>query len=205
MLICRFYDVSIYGCAVKPSADRHAAETAAVAALVEECVRDGVLPPGASISHRESGAPYVDGTVASVSVSHCRELALLAVHAGGLPIGIDVESANRGGQLERVAAKFLSKEQASLWGGDMAIMLRAWTVKEAVYKCAGVAGMPLRSIPLPASHVVAVANTIVEAGDVNIAPEYGAMQIQLYYISVPAFTVMVTLATGITKQHGAGV
>lgn len=198
MLICRFGYMSVYGCAVEPSLPRHAAETVAVAALVSECVRDGVLPADAAISHRESGAPYIEGTVASVSVSHCREFALLAVHAGGLPIGIDAESANRGGQLERVAAKFLSEEQASLCGGDRALMLRAWTVKEAVYKCAGVAGLPLRSIPLP-ERLAGAAATIVKAGDVTIGHEYGAMPIQLYYINVPHFAGLVTLATGAAK------
>lgn len=198
MLICRFDNVSVYGCAVEPSASRHAAETAAVVALVSECVRNGELPPGAAISHRESGAPYIEGTNASVSVSHCRELAMLAVHDGGLPIGIDAESANRGGQLERVAAKFLSEEQASSWGGEAALMLRAWTVKEAVYKCAGVAGLPLRSIPLP-KLIVGAVNSNVKAGDVTIGHEYGAMPIQLYYINVPHFAGLVTLATGAAK------
>lgn len=106
--------------------------------------------PDAEISHLLSGAPVICGanTVATLSVSHSRTTLLLAVNRSGHPIGVDTETTDRTRQLLRVAPRFLAPSQ-QCWATDPDLLLRAWTIKEALYKAAAIAGWPLTEIPLP--------------------------------------------------------
>ena len=106
--------------------------------------------PDAEISHLPSGAPVICGanTVATLSVSHSRTTLLLAVNRSGHPIGVDTETTDRTRQLLHVAPRFLSPAQ-QCWAADPGLLLRAWTIKEALYKAAAIAGWPLTEIPLP--------------------------------------------------------
>ena len=93
----------------------------------------------AEIGHLPSGAPVICGAdrLATISISHSRR-----------PIGVDTEAANRTRQLLRVAPRFLAPSQ-QCWATDPDLLLRAWTIKEAIYKAAAIAGWPLTEIPLP--------------------------------------------------------
>ncbi len=122
---------------------RHEIEQAAKMAIVAEVFGRREL------CHRPDGAPLIPGSGASISVSHCQTLVVLAADRLGRNIGIDCETASRGAQLGRVAAKFLSAAQSLAWGADEKHLLRAWTLKEAFYKAARIPGLPLAGIPLP--------------------------------------------------------
>lgn len=122
---------------------RHEIEQAAKMAIVAE-----VFGP-LELCHRADGSPFIPGSGASISVSHCQTLVVLAADRLRRNIGIDCETASRGAQLGRVAAKFLSPAQSLAWGADEKYLLRAWTLKEAFYKAARIPGLPLADIPLP--------------------------------------------------------
>lgn len=122
---------------------RHEIEQGAKMAIVAE-----VFGP-LELCHRADGSPFIPGSGASISVSHCQALVVLAIDRLGRNIGIDCETASRGAQLGRVAAKFLSPAQSLAWGADEKHLLRAWTLKEAFYKAARIPGLPLADIPLP--------------------------------------------------------
>lgn len=122
---------------------RHEIEQAAKMAIVAE-----VFGP-LELCHRADGSPFIPGSGASISVSHCQTLVVLAADRLGRNIGIDCETSSRGAQLGRVATKFLSPAQSLAWGTDEKYLLRAWTLKEAFYKAARIPGLPLADIPLP--------------------------------------------------------
>lgn len=138
--IMRSGEVSVYAEPVvgaEGRGERRLAEQSAVSRMVAD-----VFGPDVQIGHREDGSPFVMvGQAPEVSVSHCRTLAVLAV-GGDERIGVDVEEWRE--QLRRVARKFLSADEA--FEADDEALLRAWTVKEAVYKAAGCPGLALTDI-----------------------------------------------------------
>lgn len=103
-------------------------------------VRD-VFGENAVYSHRNDGSPVIENASnhKSISVSHGAGKVLLAVSSAPA-VGIDIEAPRR--QLLRTASKFMEKEWNSL-----SDLLRAWTIKEAVYKAALTPGLPLMEIP----------------------------------------------------------
>lgn len=100
-----------------------------------------VFGENAVYSHRNDGSPVIENvwTDKSISVSHGAGKVLLAVSSAPA-IGVDIEAPRR--QLLRTASKFMEKEWNSL-----SDLLRAWTIKEAVYKAALTPGLPLVEIP----------------------------------------------------------
>lgn len=86
----------------------------------------------ARLDHLPDGAPIADGA-RFISISHSRRLAAVAISQSA-PLGIDAEE-DRRATLLRVAPKFLSDRERQ-WVGE-ADLVRAWTIKEAVYKAAG--------------------------------------------------------------------
>ncbi len=110
-------------------AGRREVECCAVEALVCH-----VFGPDARYGHDEHGAPVVSGSSAFISVSHCADMVLLAVRAGG-PVGADIELPRA--QLERIAPKFLTQEEHLRYTTGRDVLLRLWTAKEAVFKAAG--------------------------------------------------------------------
>lgn len=95
--------------------------------------------------------------MSAISVTHCKEVAAIALAPEGTCLGIDAESANRSNQLHRVANKFLSPHQQQqlqmLAENSQAkhsmLLTEAWTIKEAMYKALQISGLSLASIPLP--------------------------------------------------------
>jgi len=164
MLVFSADDVSVHA-AVVPCPDgrgavsRAVAERAAVRALLLEATGGTVEV----LEHTPDGAPRLPGGNGSVSVSHCRGVAALAVSACGRRIGVDVESRGRGAQLRRVARRFLSATQSEAWSVSDESLLRAWTIKEALYKAEERPGWALADIPLPPD-AGSVDGAIVEAG-----------------------------------------
>lgn len=126
------------------------AERHAVAGVVRH-----VFGRDVEIEHRADGSPVVGGTEVQceISVSHGAGLAVVAV-GGKERIGVDVECWRE--QLRRVSRRFLSVDEISEWGSEE-LLLRAWTIKEAVYKATGIKGLALTDIHLPESSSGAVA------------------------------------------------
>lgn len=95
-----------------------------------------VFGPGAQRQHDDAGRPslFVDGLRQNVniSISHSRHFAVLTCAPADVEIGIDIEEPRD--QLARVAPRVLSAEELSAYGGSADGLLRAWTLKEALYK-----------------------------------------------------------------------
>lgn len=124
--------VTLYMCAIGDGADssgKREAERRAVEALVRHA-----FGPGVRYFHDEYGAPIVDSSGVYVSVSHCADMALLAVSADEV-VGADIELPRA--QLGRIAPKFMTGDEISDGDQSPGRLLRLWTAKEAVFKAAG--------------------------------------------------------------------
>lgn len=109
---------------------------------------EAIFGPGTSLAHTDSGAPVLTGRHETISVSHSRTTAAIAVDRDGGNPGIDIEEPRP--QLMRVAARVLSARELDAYGGSPDSLAKAWTLKEAAYKCAGVPGLDFRrDIVLP--------------------------------------------------------
>lgn len=149
--------VDIYLCHIdNGAAQRRVREQAAISAMIER-----IFGTGIRIEHNETGAPYLPGRPESISVSHSRHTAALAVDRAGAHIGIDIEEARP--QLEKVASRVLSDRETALYGPSAHTLVAAWTLKEAAYKCAGTPGLDFRNdIALPDEPTAG--NTVTAAG-----------------------------------------
>jgi phosphopantetheinyl transferase len=90
------------------------------------------------LTHDAHGAPLLVGSPLHISISHSRRFAAIALDADRR-IGIDVEEA-RQEQLARVSSRFVRQDDCPL------PLLTLWTIKEAVYKAAGIPGLSLLDI-----------------------------------------------------------
>lgn len=126
-----------------PASSRREAEKIAVDTLLL-----GEFGPDAYLTHAPDGHPVltIGKRTVSISISHCRDEAVVAISDGDEPIGVDIETARQ--QLRRVAPKFLNNEELNAAGTTLHSLLRAWTAKEAVYKAALTPGLPLHDIRL---------------------------------------------------------
>lgn len=124
---------------------RRQRESAAVARTV-----GALTGENAAIGHTSDGAPFLtNDPELPISISHSRNhvaVALGGVHA----IGIDIEEWRP--NLLKVAPRFLTPGQLGEWSSPQQL-LRAWTIKEAVYKALSAAGCnpapSLLPLPLP--------------------------------------------------------
>lgn len=112
----------------------------------------------ARVGHRDSGVPYLVGREdISLSVSHSRDYAAVAF-SSERTIGVDIEQWRE--QLLRVAPRVLSESEMAVYGVSSDLLLRAWTMKEALYKAALTPGLDFRrDITLP-SHPASTAATV---------------------------------------------
>lgn len=99
----------------------------------------------AVIGHAPSGAPFIQGSPAHISISHCADCVVIAVDDCRV-VGIDAEVWRP--QLLRVACKFLTPAEAARTTSHLDLLC-AWTIKEAVYKAAMIPGLSLCDILLP--------------------------------------------------------
>lgn len=124
--------------------NRPARERATAAAMARE-----IFGPDAIIEHTPSGRPYIPDSPVRISVSHSARTVALAWSRAGSEIGVDIEGERA--QLRRVAPRVLSEREMECYGGSDALLAAAWTLKEAAYKAAGIAGADFRAdIVLPA-------------------------------------------------------
>lgn len=125
---------------------RRRAETEAVGRLLR-----ALAGPDVSIEHDSDGAPRLVGAVGHVSVSHSPGAAAVALDAVAR-VGIDMESVSRASQLARVAPRVMAADEIAVYGDVEHGLVRAWTIKEALYKAAGNPGIDWRTglgLPYP--------------------------------------------------------
>lgn len=112
------------------------------------------------VLHIDNGAPILNGSHRSISISHSRRTAVVALGSRYSKIGVDIEEPRS--QLLRVAPRVLSEAEMEAYGGSAMSLAAAWTAKEAAYKCANIPGIDFRQdINLPhrttAGQIVTVA------------------------------------------------
>lgn len=132
--------VRIYTRKIAPSAraGRREAEREAVNALIKSAFGAAV-----ALEHDAAGRPYLPAVPdVHISISHCVDECVLAV--SDRPVGIDIENARP--QLVRLAPKFLTLSEQSAGPHDLPALMRYWTAKEAVFKCAGISGLVISGI-----------------------------------------------------------
>ena len=100
---------------------------------------------GSTLGHYGNGAPFIDlksgfGKSVFISLSHCRLGACIAISEVAKEFGIDIEEDSE--KLQRVKEKFINESESEFIGKSQ--LLLSWTIKEAVYKAAGISGLPLR-------------------------------------------------------------
>lgn len=95
------------------------------------CILDDLVGSAVPLDHDSSGAPKIKGY--NISISHSRKLAVVAIDPLHR-IGVDAEEWRP--TLSRVKSKFLSAEELELFVTNDQL-LRAWTIKEGVYKIVG--------------------------------------------------------------------
>ena len=124
-----------------------------------------IFGEGATITHDENGAPLLDGAQGYISISHSATEIAIAFNPHH-PIGIDIE--NWRDQLIKVKSRFLSQKEIEVYATPQ-LMLKAWTIKEAVYKVAQSPGISLADdIMLPPS----IEDNIAKANTNNGTKEY---------------------------------
>lgn len=121
-------------CSIAPSkpTSRRDAERLGVESLLR-----GRLGAGVELAHTPQGAPLLVGLELQVSISHCRDMAVVALSDSG--IGVDVETWRE--QLPRVAPRVFSTDEVMWAGSSRERLLRLWTAKEAIYKLALTPGL----------------------------------------------------------------
>ncbi len=133
-----------------------------------------VFGKNAVIGHNDIGAPFIMGRSEKISISHCADKVVLAVNPCGI-IGVDAELWRP--QLLRIKGKFLSHEEQSQICSNTEL-LRAWTIKEAVYKAALTPGLSLSGgIALPhdgvecATAIIGEEEIKFKVYEIEMAPE----------------------------------
>lgn len=120
------------------------AEKRTIEGLVAE-----IFGENTTVGHKASGAPFIPDSDTQISISHSRHFAALAC-SRLRTVGVDIEEHRE--QLRRVAPRVLSAEEMEVYSATDNLLLRAWTLKEALYKAALTPGLDFRrDIALPLS------------------------------------------------------
>lgn len=142
----------------------------------------GVGPAAVELTVGENGKPGLAAATPPLSfnLSHSGGVALVAVAAGGVEIGVDVERLRPRRDLVRLAARWLPEGDAaavaSASDGDRErVFYAAWTRHEARAKCtgAGLSGPPpgpeivARELPIDPGHAAAIAFDVGATGGVE--------------------------------------
>ena len=132
--------------------DRHNGETRREAECrVTDSLIRYALGDSVTLIHLPSGAPCLEGSDMSISISHSTHYAAIAL-SPTQQIGIDIEEQRS--QLRRVASRVLSEPELEAYSTSDSLLLQAWTLKEALYKAALTPGLDFRrdiNLPLPPS------------------------------------------------------
>lgn len=171
---------SVFFCHISSdeSLTRRQREKEAVASLLASAA------PGVTVSHYDNGAPYVpDRPDVFISVSHSRTHAAIALSS--VPVGIDIEQPRA--QLLRVAPRFLSETEMKIFNTP-ALLLRAWTATEAVYKAAHATGDAVPPVELATDIRLSAPEDdtlVAELFGVKYSVEFGSVDDNVFAIAEP--------------------
>ncbi|MFI3286498.1 MAG: 4'-phosphopantetheinyl transferase superfamily protein [Rikenellaceae bacterium] len=112
-----------------------AMERQAWQALARQLLND----PNAHFDYSAIGAPFIVGSHLHISVSHSAEL--VAVILSPQPCAVDIEALTR--NFERVASRYISPDEELLFGSLNSYKASIWSIKECLYKYAGVKELDL--------------------------------------------------------------
>lgn len=113
----------------------------------------------AILCHSHIGAPFIKNHNCHISISHSSNQIALAINRNS-PIGIDLENWRE--QLLKVKSRFLSNKEMAIYSTPQ-LMLKAWTMKESLYKVAESPGISLVDdimLPLDSECDIAYVNTL---------------------------------------------
>ncbi len=131
---------------VEPCAHGAAIDAQRRAARRALALLTGMAEADITVDHRADGLPGLAGHPdLHISLSHCRDYAAAAVDEAAC-VGVDIEMP-RHDQLSRVARRFLSAAECDRYATPDSL-LRAWTLKEAMFKALSAARPDGRSIDL---------------------------------------------------------
>lgn len=102
-----------------------------------ESLLHGRLGSDVELAHTPQGAPLLVGMELHVSISHCRDMVVVALSDS--EVGVDVETWRE--QLPKVAPRVFSSDEMMWAGSARERLLRLWTAKEAIYKLALTPGL----------------------------------------------------------------
>ena len=95
------------------------------------------------IAYNELGAPILVGRAEHISVSHAKDLLVVALSKDR--VGVDIERLDR--RYQRILAKYLTAEEQQL-SADPHFPAAAWCAKEAIYKWAGIRGLSFEEVQI---------------------------------------------------------
>ncbi len=184
-------DISMLGSLPKPG-DDEIAELEVVTSLkrrremmLTRALVKQMFGRDARIGHRSDGSPFLVGRGGSLSLSHSGDKAV-AVYSEWERVGVDIEYWRVA--LRRVIHKFLSPEEIPVYTADDRLLLRAWTIKEAVYKAVGFNGLSMFAIGLPKN------SEDEEQMATASLPDGSTVKLNLiYYSEDPAITVAIVV------------
>ena len=111
--------------------------------IVTRLVIKNIFGRNVLLEHNPDGSPFINGIDKNISVSHSGETVCVAVSE--TKIGVDVQYWSN--SLINAASKYLNEEELSAFSlADREQLLRAWTIKEAVYKLSGIKDLSLKAI-----------------------------------------------------------
>jgi len=86
-----------------------------------------------SIGYHESGKPFLENSMAHISISHTKDFAGLIISDYSV-VGIDLERINP--RIEKIAHKFVSSEEEKMLAGENHLekLFVIWGVKEVLFK-----------------------------------------------------------------------
>lgn len=126
------------------------------------------------------------GTVPTFNLSHSAQHGLLALHAGGLPLGVDLELARPFERAARIAARHFNAAEAAAVataaeGAEReAVFFRTWTRKEAYLKLTG--------LGLPGGLACVETGTEAAARSLRVPAEHGLASAWVTSLELPAST-----------------
>jgi 4'-phosphopantetheinyl transferase len=132
----------------------------------------------------ERGKPAVVGTAPTFNLSHSAHYGLLAIHADGLPLGVDIELARPFERAARIAARHFNAAEAAAVAAAPegpereAVFFRTWTRKEAYLK--------LTSLGLPGGLACVETGTEAAARALLVPAEHGLASAWVTSLELPA-------------------
>ncbi len=172
-------------------------------------IANPLAPPTANTARmRELAAPcnadeslLPTNTLPTFNLSHSAQQGLLAVHAGGLALGVDIEVARPFERAARIAARhFNAAESAAVASAPAgpereAVFFRTWTRKEAYLKLTG--------LGLPGGLACVETGTEADARVLQVPPEHGLASAWVKSLQLPE-ALRKAIATGAASGAATG-